>query len=108
MSRPQYRELKVLPSKRPIRYAFVFSTCDGQILSSRTISASIAMSAASRNVAENVPRLILFAILAPARLALRVRVSAGRFDEAGGARRRWRGESIAWGIAPHGPQGESA
>ena len=36
----------------------------GQTLSSRTKSASIALREASKNVAENVPRLILFAMLA--------------------------------------------
>ena len=37
---------------------------DHQILSNRTLSASIAFNEASKNVAENVPLLILFAMLA--------------------------------------------
>ena len=42
-----------------------FNRCSsGQTLSSRTKSASIALREASKNVAENVPRLILFAMLA--------------------------------------------
>ena len=37
---------------------------DSQTPSNRTLSTSIAFSDASKNVAENVPRLILFAMLA--------------------------------------------
>ena len=40
------------------------ASADRQTVSNRTTSASIALSDASKNVAENVPRLILFAMLA--------------------------------------------
>jgi hypothetical protein len=59
----RYREARRLPPFA-LAQGLAASPFANQTDTSRTKSASIALSVASKNVAENVPRLILFAMLA--------------------------------------------